>query len=275
MLNLKHSLIIFSFFMSTTAFAQNHFSANIGASYGFGVFKNSVETFVSSKQEGNGYLLQNKKFSLGGGLGVSASFIFHLHKNFGLGLAIQNHFNTSVEFIEINEVSGIISENTRTLSAKRLAFTPFIHINTDFEKINTFIELGVSFNSTKQKLDESIVVSNRETKQFWEYTGKSGMGFIASWGVSYKLNDNIAIKLGISMEGYQFTPEHNYLKKKTIDGNGVNLSSISEIEKSVDFTDWVSDQYSQYPDPNSALQLPKQTFAYHNLSAFLNVSYGF
>ena len=275
MLKIKHTITFLSLLITSIGLAQSHFSLSVGGSYGFGIFENSVETFVNTKQEDNAYFSENKKFSLGGGLGVSANFIFHIQENFGFGLGITNHFNTEVEFVEINVVSGIISENTRVLSAKRFSFRPLLQVNTDFDLINTFVQIGVTFNATKQKLTETILVDTMETKLFWEYEGKSKMGFFAVWGLSYNLSDQLSINAGVSIEGFQYTPTHNYLQKMTKNSINVGISGLPEIYKSVEFIDWVSDQYSQYPDPNIPLQSPKQTFTYNNLAVFLNIAYRF
>ncbi len=275
MIKSKHTLLIISLLLSSFGFGQTNLSLGVGGSYGFGIFENSVETFVNTKEESNGYLSENKKFSLGGGLAISAQLMYHIQDNFGLGFGVSNHFNTEVEFIEINSVSGIVSENTRILSAKRFAFRPLLQVNTDFKTINTFVQVGVSFNLNKQELHETIVVDTIETQLFWEYEGKTNMGFFAVWGISYNLSEQMAINLGVNLEAFQYTPTHNYLQKMTRNGSNLDISSLPEISKSVEFNDWVSDQYSQYPDPNKPLQAPKQTFVYHNLSLSFALSYRF
>ena len=275
MIKSKHTLLIISLLLSLFGFGQSNFSLSFGGSYGFGIFENSVETFVNTKQEDNAYISENKKFSLGGGLGAYAHLMYHFQDNFGLGFGVINHFNTEVEFIEINSVSGIISENTRTLSAKRFSLRPMIQLNTNFKTINTFVQVGVSFNLNKQELQETIVVDTFVTELYWEYEGKTNMGFFAVWGVSYNFSEKLAMNLGLTLEAFQYVPAHNYLQRMSKNGESSNISNLPEIEKSIDFLDWVSDQYSQYPDPDKPLQAPKQTFIYHNLSLSLGLCYRF
>ena len=275
MLKLRHSVLIISLLSSFFAAGQTNFSLSFGGSYGFGVFENSVETFVNTKQENNAYLSENKKFSLGAGLGIYANAMYHFQDNFGLGIGVNKHFNTDVEFIEINAVSGVIAENTRILSSKRFSIRPMIQVNTDFEKFNTYIQLGVSFNMNKQSLNETIIVDTMETKLFWDYEGKTSLGFFTQLGLNYNFSEKLSMILGLTLDAFQYTPSHNYLQKMTHNGNNVSIYGLPEIFKSVEFLDWVSDQYSQYPDPDKPLKSPKQTFIYHSLSLSLGLSYRF
>ena len=266
---------LFLILIIKSGYSQGYASAELGLAYGSGIFKNSVETFVNTKFEETTYFSENKKFSLGSGFRVYANGFYHFQENIAIGLGIMKNFNQDVEFMEVNAVSGIVSENTRTLSASRLSFRPMIQLNTDFDKLNVFLQLGFSFNSTKQKLHESISISNKKTEYFWEYSGTSGMGYFTSLGLSYKLNKEIGVNFGISLDNYQYSPSNNYLKKLTEDGINMPLADLKEIDKTVTFSDWVSDQYSQNPDLEKPLELPKQTFVYNSISIFLGLSYQF
>lgn len=274
MIKLKYAFsILFFLLFIKSSFSQGSVNIEFGGSYGFGVFSNSVETFVNTKQEENSYFSENKKFSLGGGLGIFANGLYHFQENIALGFGIHKNFEQEVVFVEINSISGIISENTRTLSASRFSLRPSVQLNTSFEKINTYLQMGITINFNKQKLHESVEVDQLKTEYFWEYEGKSRMGFFATWGVSYNFSEKIALNIGISMESFQYSPTKNHLQKLTKDGSNVPISNLQEIDKSVDFTDWLSDQYSQYPDPNKPLQSHKQNFVYHNLSVLMSLSY--
>jgi len=261
--------------LSLNSFSQSKVNISFGGTYGFGIFKNSVETFINTKQEENKYFNENKKFSLGGGLGIYASTIYSIGENFGIGMGIHHHFNNEIEFIEVNSVSGIIAENTRTLSASRFSILPMVELKTNNKIINAFIQMGVSFNFTNQKLKESIAVNTSVTEYYWNYKGKSKLGFFTNLGLSYHLNSKLSLAIGIIIESYQYSPTSNTLERLTIDGDHVSIANLPEIEKSVEFVDWVADQYSQYPDPNKPLQSPKQSFIYNNASLFLGLSYRF
>jgi len=276
MLNKLSTLfVLLSFLTISNAYSQGSFSINFGGSYGFGIFENSVETFVNTKQEENAYFTENKKFSLGGGMGLSGGVMYHFQENFGIGLGFFNQFNNEEEFVEVNAVSGVVSTNTRTLSAKRFSIRPSLQVNTAFDKLNTYLQMGVSFNSTKQKLDELVVVDTMRTIFNWEYEGHSGVGFFATWGVTYNITDHILLNLGLNLEIYQYIPDHNYLVGLNNNGHDANIANMPKIYTSVDFVDWVSDQYNQYPDPEIPHQLPKQTFTYNSLNINLGIAYRF
>lgn len=268
------TLLILSILSINTS-AQSYFSLGFGGSYGTGIFENSIETFINTKQEGNTFATENKKFTLGGGFGLFGQVQYHIQENLSFGIGFKNHFNNQVEFVEVNGVSGIISTTTRTVSAKRFSIRPSLQVNTAFDKFNTYLQMGVSFNNTHQKLKVLVEIDTLRMPEKWEYTGKSKLGFFATWGVSYHITEHILFKLGLSVEGYQYTPEHNYLREYFINSRKKPLSDKPEIEKSVDFVDWVSDQYNQYPDPDKPLQSPKQTFTYNNLSIELSLNYRF
>jgi hypothetical protein len=65
------------------------------------------------------------------------------------------------------------------------------------------------------------------------------------------------------------------MTKAKINGRNINLDKLPEIEKNVEYEEWVSDQYNQYPDANKPLKLPEQTFSYHNLSLNMSLVYLF
>jgi len=272
---LSSLFVLFSLFAITNVYSQGRFSIYFGGSYGFGAFENSVETFVNTKQEEKAYFTENKKFSLGGGTGMHGGVMYHFQENFGIGLGFFNQFNNEMEFVEVNAVSGVVSTNTRTLSAKRFSIRPSLQVNTSFDKVNTYLQMGISFNSTKQKLDELVVIDTMRTIFNWEYEGHSGIGFFATWGLTYNINDNILLNLGLSLEAYQYIPDHNYLVGLNNNGHDANIGNMPKIYTSVDFVDWVSDQYNQFPDPEIPHQLPKQTFTYNSLNISLGIAYRF
>ncbi len=269
-------LILFSILIITESQGQElPFSISIGGGYGFGTSKNSVETYVNTKLDGNTYYTENKKFSLGYGYSLNGTILYSFHENMGIGLGFNYHFPKDVEFNEVNAVAGIVSEKQRLLSAKRFSLLPAFQINTSFNKLNTYMQIGVSLNFTTQKLNEIITVDTNVTEYFWEYTGNSKFGFYAQWGVSYLFSKHVSVNLSIAYEGYSYSPDKSNMVLAKYNGNNISLGGFDEIEKSVVYEDWVSDQYNQFPDADKPLSLPRQTFNYNSLTLGLSLSYRF
>ncbi len=270
-------VVLFSIIIIKNSFGQDiPISISIGGAYGFATTKNSVETFVNTKMEDKAYFSENKKFSLGNGYAINGNIQYTFHKNMGFGLGFSYHFPKDVEFNEVNEVAGITAEKQRLLSAKRFTLLPALQLNTDFDKLNTYIRMGVSINFTTQKLHETIVVDTNKTQYFWEYSGESSkFGFYAQWGLSYSFNEHVSIEFNIAYEGYSYTPNKSNMVQAKFNNSNFGLDNFEEIEKSVVFEDWISDQYSQFPDADKPLSVPKQTFNYSSLSLGLTLNYHF
>ena len=272
----SYLFILISLLMVTKSQGQDlPFSISIGGGYGFGTSENSVETYVNTKVDGNTYFTENKKFSLGYGYSLNGTILYSFHENMGIGLGFNYHFPKDVEFNEINAVAGVISEKQRLLSAKRFSILPAFQLNTDFEKLNTYMQIGISINFTSQKLNEVITVDTNVTEYFWEYSGDSKFGFYAQCGISYTFSKHASINFSIAYEGYSFSPDENNMILAKYNGNNISLDSFDEIEKSVVYEDWVSDQYNQFPESSKPLSLPRQTFNYNSLTIGLALSYRF
>jgi len=269
-------LLILSTLLIKNGFTQNTpISLSIGGNYAFGINKNSVETFVNTKQEGNEYYSENKKFSLGYGYSINGNILYSFHENMGISLGFNYHFPKDVEFNEINEVAGIRADKQRLLSAKRFALLPAFQLNTAFDKLNTYIRVGISLNFTSQKLHEITTIDTMVSQYFWEYSGNSGIGYFAEWGLTYSINEHFSLGFHVAIEAYSYTPDKCDMVSSKLNDKNYGLDNFQKIEKSIVFEDWVSDQYSQYPDADKPLKVPKQTFNYNNLSLGLSMIYHF
>ena len=274
----KQLFVLFLLLNPVFLFAQLSglpFGIGFHTGYAFEAGKNSVETYVNTKEDNNSYYSQNKKFSLGGGFTLGGAVTYALHENLGIYAAIMYHFPQDVYFEEYNSVVGVTSHKERFLSASRFSIFPAFQVNTAFDKLNTFMRVGISINFNQQKLREVITIDTTVTEYYWEYEGSSKLGYYGEWGANYLAGEHILIELSIAYEGFQFSPDANKMVSGNINGRAINLDNIPEIEKSVIYEDWVSDQYSQYPDPNEPLTLPEQTFSYNNLSINLRFYYRF
>ncbi len=269
-------LTILLYLLNPKVHSQNiPISFSVGGAYSTQAGKNSVETFVNTKQDKNQYFTENKKFSLGGGWNLGGNIGYNFHENMGINLGFYYHLPQDVNFHEINAVAGVQIDKDRILSATRFSFIPSFQLNTSFEKLNTFVRIGVSINSMKQKLFEEVTIDTNIWEYFWEYEGKSNIGFYGQWGLDFKFSEHVAIEFSLAYEGFLFSPDENKLVKAMKNKRNQNIDNMPEIEKSVVFEDWVSDQYNQYPDPNKPLILPRQNFSYHNLSVALSLTYHF
>jgi hypothetical protein len=260
-------------FLFSGAHAQ--FGIGFQAGYAFQAGKNSVETYVNTKEENNSYYTQNKKFSLGGGFQLGGALSYAFHENMGVYMALLYHFPQDVLFEEFNSVVGVTAHKERYLSASRFSMMPAFQVNTAFEKLNTFMRFGLSINFNKQQLYEKTTIDTNIYEYYWEYDGKSNLGFFGQWGARYQAGENVLIELSLTYEGFQFSPDKNTMTEAKINGRNINLDKLPEIEKNVEYEEWVSDQYNQYPDANKPLKLPEQTFSYHNLSLNMSLVYLF
>ncbi len=260
-------------------FSSNIFSQTKGLQFGLsggyskGIMKNSVETFINTKLEDNEYISQNLKFSLGENINFGANIDYLFLNKIGFSILYKYNLNSKVLFTEINAIAGVVENNERELSAKRHSFIPTIILSTDFEKINSFFRIGASFNSTKQILTETISVDPNTTVYIWDYSGKSGIGFYSEIGLTYNFTNKISAAIGFSFEAYNYVPDNSQITETIINGKSFKDNSGLPIDSKKEFKDWISNQYSQNPDVEKALQLPKQTFTYNNIALNIGLIY--
>lgn len=260
--------------LSITGFSQsNTASISLDASYGFGAFKNSVETFVNTELQDDIYKSQNKKFSLGSGPALLANFSYSVSSFASVNLGFKYSFLAKADFNEVTAIGGVALTKNRVLSANRSSLIPALQFNTDNEKINTFIRLGVSINITDQKLMETTELDSNKMEYFWEYKGKPNLGLSVMWGLQYKLKSNLSATLSFTFENYTYTPHYAGIVEVRDNNKIEHNPNLLAIESEIDFNDWVEDQYSQNPDVNKPLQLPEQTFNYSNFSVSLGIVY--
>ena len=245
----------------------------ISGGYSKGIMKNSVETFINTKLENDEYFNQNLKFSLGQNIDIGTNINYLFFNKIGISLLYKYNFNSKVVFTEINAIAGVTENNERELSAKRHSIIPTIIINTDFEKLNSFFRIGASFNSTKQVLKETISVYPNTTVYIWDYSGKSGVGFYSEIGLTYNFTDKISGVFGVSFEAYNYIPNSSQITETIINDKSYPDSDRLTIDKKKQFNEWISYQYSQNPDIDNPLQLPKQTFTYNNIGLNIGIIY--
>lgn len=239
------------------------FDFNMG--YSVGLMKSPVETFVNTTIEDDVYKIQNKKFSLGDGVSANISLTYFFTDNFGVDLA-GRYFKSNLDsFVENTEIGTVISTKTKVLQASSFSVIPSFAFKNKWEKIEVGGNLGISVDAIFQKLDEITRIDGNVLTYKWKYHGKATFGIYSKLYLSYAMNESNFIGLDFVIHQIDFNPYSAEMYYINYNDRNLNINTLEPIENSIEFQDWVFDQYSQNPDPSKPLQLPKQTFSYGSI----------
>ncbi len=245
------------------------FDFNIG--YSFGIMPNAVETFNNSKVEDDIYMIQNKKFSQGDGISPNLSLAYFFNENIGIELGFKYLHSRIDSFVEYTEVGSVMSSKTKKIFGSSTSLVPSVAFCNQWKKFELGGNLGVSINFAYQKLDEISIIDTITTIYKWRYDGKPSLGFYSKLFFGYRLNDKSSIDINLTVNHFNFAPATSEIYFISINDTKNNINSLNTIENSIEFVDWVFDEYSQNPDSSKPLQVPQQHFVYS--SFFLGVTF--
>jgi hypothetical protein len=273
-MKLEKQLLLLAFlgiFALKSQAQSNQLSIGVETFYGFGLFNNSVETFTDGKLVDGSYKVQQKRFGLGVGPAVMANLSYRIVPYASINMGFRYSFLAKTDFTELSNIGAVTLEKTKKLSANRFALVPALQFNTDNDKLNAFMRLGMSLNFTNQKLLESSTLDSNKIDYYWEYKGKPNIGVVSVMGLQYQLKPKLIIAMSLAFEGLLYTPYYASIVRIEESMPTPNRPKLNPIESELDFNEWGAKLYNQEPDPNQPLQLPEQSFNYSSLAISIGV----
>lgn len=140
-----------------------------------------------------------------------------IHKNIGYELSTSylrptNYYNELIAYNnETSEASELPTFIKDRHSGHLFRFNPKVVLNTDFNKISMYMKLGLSAIMGKLQYHQYTTsdasrFTDARTSMIYEYEGNVSFGFNGCFGVSKKLNDNIALFMEITAAHQNFSP---------------------------------------------------------------------
>jgi hypothetical protein len=176
--------------------------------------------------------------SLGRGVSVGGSFGYMLNKYMGAELGITCLLGAKTTETSHMTYSGSTSVNvsTESLSANMLQLKPAVVLTAGMDKINPYIKFGVIVNSGTITHSSDYTGTSDYTYQEQKLNGGIGIGFSASLGAMYKLNNQFALFAELQTNNLSYAPTKGEITKDIY--NGVDqLPSMSISSIKTDYVD--------------------------------------
>ncbi|MEO8235803.1 MAG: outer membrane beta-barrel protein [Flavobacterium sp.] len=209
---------------------------------------NSTETSATTSQS------EFIKTNLGKGVNAGANFGYMFNKNIGLELGANYLIGGKTKSAQTHS-NGDYTKSE--VSAKMFQIKPTLVFRGGYDKINPYAKVGLVIGSGKisntQNEKDGIDIYSRTL----ELNGGTPIGFHASLGTLYKLNEKISLFGELNLVSLEYAPKKGIYIQYT--KNGVDqLPTMTTREKEVEFVDSYTDtgSPSNPNEPNKSFQIP-------------------
>ncbi|WP_394759392.1 outer membrane beta-barrel protein [Flavobacterium sp.] len=227
-----------------------NFANNAGTAYQYGElfdFYNGTSTTTSDSFE-------LVKLSLGKGLNFSGQFGYMFNKNVGaeIGVGYLIGSETTATNSDINSFNS--NTSTNTLKANQIQIKPTLVIAAGFEKINPYAKIGLVMGMSKTMYTNNEIDTNSFgtdiTYMEAEMTGGLMLGFRASAGLNYALNDKISLFAELTSINGKIKPTKGEITTYT--ENGVNV--LPDFTYNDSHFEFIDEGTFTGPEPDSVAQ---------------------
>jgi outer membrane protein W len=225
---------------------------------------NSTETSATTTQT------DFIKVNLGKGLNFGANFGYMFNKNIGLELGANYLIGGKIKAKQ-TELSGDYVNSE--VSAKMLQIKPTIVFRGGYDKINPYAKVGLVIGSGKITNTQNEKAGIDNYNRTIEFNGGTPIGFHASLGTLYKLNEKLSLFGELNLVSLEYAPKkgvYTEYKKNGID----QLPTMTRAEKEVEFVDSYTDTGlpSNPNEPGKQIKLP---FSFSSIGLNVGVQYQF
>ena len=270
--NITTLFLLIVFYVSAHA-QQGYLS--FGGAYGVQVFGNQVEGYHNVENDNQAAQISQPMFSQGKGFYFGASMGMFFSNNMGFDLGLQYHISGKQVFYQNTIINHVLYELEKRLSGRRFLINPSFVLRTEPALLTPYIKIGPSIGIITQETEYFSIISEKELKQRWKYTGPISMGIQSALGVSWKFSDNLELCFETQLLVMHYKPTQRDMMSSLYNGRS-NLESLLYYEKHVVFTQWAEDEFSQgAQNTDEPVILNAPSFSYTSLNFYLGMRYLF
>ena len=225
---------------------------------------NSTETSATTTQT------EVIKVNLGKGLNFGANFGYSFNKNIGIELGANYLIGAKINGKQ-TELSGDYT-NSEVFS-KMIQIKPTLVFRGGYDKINPYAKVGLIIGSGKITNTQDERSGSDVYNRTLEFKGGTPIGFHASLGTLYKLNEKISLFGELNLVSLEYAPKKGAYTQYT--KNGVDqLPTMTTREKEVEFVDSYTDT-GMPPNPNEPSKQITLPFSFSSFGLNVGVQYLF
>jgi len=267
-------LIIFLVFYIGSSNAQK-FYARIGVGASAGT-TSTLDMLYKYSYDGGNRTIRVVPVDLGSGMNGSVAFGFMPCKYVGFELAISKFIGFLSRGDSVMKMLGGVNSEA-TVKANVLSLIPSVVVSAGLEKVNPYGRFGIMIGVLPvmrqfYKSERTSVHPPNEVEATHEYTGGVAIGFNATGGVSFKVNNLISMFAELNFTGMSYSPTESDLIRYDI--NDVDqLPSLSTKQKETIYLKKINLD-EQIPDTSPDKKLMK-SYSLNSVGASFGIVFSF
>lgn len=286
-MKLKLLNLMFAFFAITTSFGQT-FSVELSGQYGkaiLGHVETQNEILRYSVSSGGQVIFEREDgiFTLGDGFQGNLTLAAKISDNLSFRLKSSYFINTSKPTSDYKIVYAAGDEITNVVSSgNALLFAPMLTFQTDNDKaLRPYMSIGIVGGVVNYKQVETTTFTGNVSIKEKEFSTPFSVGLAGQFGVSYSLNENLAIRGGLDFRVINFHPTSSSVVSYT-ENDENKLTQLTTYEKEIEY----GNQYLYYtidddghlvfePNDDKPRESPSFPVPLSNVSLEIGVQYIF
>jgi opacity protein-like surface antigen len=266
--------VLFSIFLS--AQTEKGFYASVNSGYNIGTgnvdyYQANVLGIINSNESSASVSSSELvRVNLGKGLNAGINFGYMFNKNIG--------FELGGNYLLGGKINGSYTSYTgdylnSEVSAKMLQIKPSLVFRSDLDKFNPYAKVGMIIGSGKI-INTTVEKdgADLETRTL-ELDGGMPIGFQASIGTLYKLNEKLSIFGELNLVNLNYAPKKGHITEATL--NGINqLPTYTISDKEIEFTSSFTNTGAPL-NPNAPSKSPTLDFSFSSFGLNVGLLYQF
>lgn len=278
MKNLKTISFLFSILFALNANAQSDkgFYASINSGYNLGTgnvdYYQAMIVGMVNFNETSATMSTTEmiKANLGKGLNAGVNFGYMFNKNIGFELGGNYLFGGKIK-ASTKSYTGDYSNSE--ISTKMIQIKPTLVFRSGYDKLNPYAKVGLVIGTGK-------ITNYRDQKsgidfstQTLELDGGIPVGFHASIGTLYKLNEKLSLFGELNLVSLHYAPKKGHITEAT--ENGVDqLPTMTVEQKEIEFIETFTDTGAP-SNPNEPSKNPLIDFSFSSFGLNIGLQYKF
>ena len=262
------------FVLLANAQSNNSFYVRVNTGYAYGTGTSSYD------QSKNSFHLINidvtnistPKLNLGDGFKAGLTVGYEVDKHIAVELGADYLWSNTIHTNRTYQSSYYKND----LKSNMLQLKPTLVLKAGFEKINPYTKIGMLIGTGKITKEENskyrLNLTDTYGNSTLELTGGIPIGFTASIGSTYKINDKIMLFGELNLQRLTYAPQKGKYTKYVV--NGVDkLPTMTISEKEFEFVNTISeDEPIVNSQPSKMWNMP---FSYNSIGINIGMQYHF
>jgi hypothetical protein len=236
----KNYVVIFAMAIAMGWFANNLSaqSAYVTVNAGYGMRAGSFSGGNNTENADNTGSAEVVNISLGKGLNFGGSFGYMFNKNIGAELGVSyllgGKSETTDEYYS-SPTEKITWEDE--VHSNMIRFSPTFILASGMEKINPYAKFGLTVGVGSFTENSNRNSTNGDhTERTWKNNGGVAVGYTASIGANYPLNEKMSLFGELTLIDLNYAPKKGEMTKYTDNGTDM-LGTLDVNDKEVEYVD--------------------------------------